>query len=631
MRPALVVLVLLSGCLEYDFRDKDKVSAGGDSWDTGFWTEGDSDAPDPDRECPTWSFDADDVGLSDSCSFGDGSFTPIVEWDLGEGAYSRATVAVGDLDLDGMPEIVANITSIFGNGTLVVASGDGSGTLWEKAADIGYAAAPALADLDADGYPEIVVVREYASSLLGTGDYTMVAFDSAGAELWESEHFVGDDFDYATAISVSDMDHDGSPEIVGGRVILNADGSTRGVGEHGRGCFGQIAFGELTMDEASISAVADLDLDGVEEVIVGNATYSPDGETLRYDPTASDALIGVANLDADEQGEIVAVTNNTVRVIDTDGTVLWGPETLTTANIVSPPAVDDVDLDGEPEIIVAGGNKLVVFNMDGSILWTARVTDESGASGASIFDFEGDGQPEVVYIDEVEMAAYDGATGALKFYSADHESDTMYDYPVIADVDADGQAEIVVAHAGSRSAISIYGDEDESWAPARQVWNQHAYSITNINDDLSVPTTAVPSFTTYNSWHSALDREPGTELVMDLESEILGVCEDDCDAGVLYVAGRIRNRSAEALPAGAKVALYAIVDGAKILAGVEETTAEVPSARTSEVLEFRVEADTAREADALWLEADDDGTGTGAISECDDDNNAVTESGPFCD
>ncbi len=631
MRTVLALaLALLSGCLEYDFRDKDKVSSG-DSWDTGFWGGDDSGGPDPDRTCPSWSFDVEDCGLSDSCNFGDGTFTPIVEWELGEGLNSRATVAVGDVDLDGMPEIIASVTSLFGNGTLIVAHGDGSGTLWEVEADIGYAAAPALADLDDDGSPEIVVVREYANSMLGTGDYTMVAYSADGDEIWESEHFVGDDFDYAAAISVSDMDHDGSPEINAGRVILNADGSTRGIGEYGRGSMGQVAFGELTLDEASIAAVADLDLDGVEEVITGNAMYSPDGETLWYDASENDGMVGVANLDDDEQGEFVAVTGNTVRAVDTDGSILWGPETLTTANIVSPPAIDDIDLDGEPEIIVAGGNKLVVYNRDGSILWTARVTDLSGASGASIFDFEGDGQPEVVYIDEVEMAAYDGATGALKFYSTKHASDTMYDYPVIADVDGDSQAEIVVAHVLYDSALSVYGDEDESWAPARPVWNQHGYSITNINDDLSVPETAVPNFTTYNSWHSALDRAPGTELVMDLESEILGVCEDDCEAGVLYVAGRIRNRSEEALPAGTQVALYAIVGGEKLLASVKATREETPSGKTSEVLEFEVSADTARETDALWLEADDDGTGTGAVAECDDDNNAVTESGPFCD
>lgn len=631
-------LLLLPACLEYDFKEEPGEEEGGDTWDWEFPpdTGGSVDSA---SECPDWPFSPEDAGLSDVCRpSGEGTFTPIVEWELGEGLVNRSTVAVGDLDLDGMPEIVANVgpwfswdaDSIFGTGTLVVARGDGSGTLWEVDADIGFAAAPAIGDLDDDGYAEIVIVREYASSLLAVGDYTMAAFDSEGNELWESEHFVGDDFEYAAAIHISDMDHDGSPEIVAGRVILNADGSTRGVGEYGHGSYGSLDLGDWAIDEASLSAVADLDLDGVEEVIVGNARYSPDGEAIFVDLTADDALIAIANLDDDPEGEVVGVTGNTVRAIDTDGSVIWGPTLLRSANIVSPPAVDDLDLDGEPEIVVAGGNSLVVLNADGSELWRARVTDETGASGASIFDFEGDGQPEVVYIDEIEMAAYDGATGALKFYSTEHSSDTMFDYPVIADVDADDQAEIVVGHVGQDAAISIYGDEDESWAPARQVWNQHGYSITNINDDLSVPVTAEQNFTLYNSWHSALDGMSRDDLTMDLEGEILGLCQDDCDQGVLRVAGWVLNRSEEPLAAGVPVALYAIVDGSKLLVDVQTTTVETPASTTSEVLEFEVDAETAAAASMLWLEADDDGTGTGVVPECSDDNNSYTQTGPFC-
>ena len=529
-----------------------------------------------------------------------------------------------------MPEIVANITGLFGTGKLVVARGDGSGTLWEANAAIGYGSSPAIGDLDGDGWAEIVVVREYTNSLLGVGDYTVVAYSRLGTQLWESAHFVGDDFDYATAIQISDMDHDGSPEIIAGRVILASDGSTRGVGEYGRGCFGTVAFGDLTMDEAAVPAVADLDLDGVEEVIVGNAMYSPDGETIWHDPLQNDAFIAVANLDDDEFGEFVAVTNNTVRGVDTSGARLWGPITLITANIVSPPAIGDLDLDGKPEIVVAGGNTLVVLNRAGVEVWRAPVTDMSGASGAAIFDFEGDGYPEVVYIDEVEMAAYDGMTGALKFYSTEHASDTMMDYPVIADVDADGQAEIVVAHAGWSSAISIYGDRDGSWAPARKVWNQHPYSITNINDDLSVPVTATPNFTTHNSWHSAYDRASGEGLTADLEAEILDVCTDDCDLGVLLVAGWIRNRSPDPLPAGTPIALYGLVDGAYILADVQYTVDETPSAMSSTALNFIVDAELASAADMLWLQADDDGTGASSIAECSEGNNGVYYTDSLC-
>lgn len=638
---ALILLLSLPGCFEYAFnKNKDESHPGKDTWDVDTGDPLD-DSGDPGETCADLDFEPEEVGITDVCvPDGEGTFTPIVEWGLGEGGCSRATVIVGDVNLDGMPDIVASISeffsggSFFGTGKLVVASGDGSGVLWEDAdADIGFGATPALGDLDDDGYPEIVVIHEYESSLIGAvGDYTLVAYDSEGNQLWESEHFVGDDFDYASSVAIADMDHDGEPEIVAGRVILRADGSTRGVGEYGRGCYGSVDLGGWTPDESGLSAAVDLDLDGQEEVVVGDAMYNADGEAIWHDESADDAYVAPVNLDDDPEGEFIAVTGNTVRAVDTDGTVIWGPDMIPTANIVSPPAVDDLDGDGLPEVVVAGGNKLLALNAeDGSTLWSARVTDETGASGASIFDFEGDGVPEVVYIDEVEMAAYDGATGALKFYSTEHASDTLFDYPTIADVDADGQAEILVGHVGLDYAISIYGDEDESWAPARMLWNQHAYSITNVEDDLSIPVTATPNFTTYNSWHSALDENTSMGQIVDLEPEILDVCTDDCDEGVLRVEGRVLNRSERDLEAGVMVSLYVDIGGSTAVVATTATTEAIPSGLTGEVLEFEVSASLTRSADGLWLSVDDDGEGGGAITECTEENNQVVWRGDLCE
>ena len=635
----LMLFLTLPACFEYAFnKNKDESHPGEDTWDVD---TGDEivDSGEPAEACDTPTFDPVEVGITDVCvPDGDGSFTPIVEWGLGEGGNSRATVVVGDVNQDGMPDIVANIArfgsdgSFFGTGALVVAAGDGSGTLWEDAeADMGFAAHPALGDIDGDGGPEIVVIKEYATSLVGAvGDYTMVAYDADGAILWESEHFIGDDFEYASSVTLADMDHDGQVEIVAGRVILRPDGSTRGVGLYGRGTYGSVDLGGWTPDESGLTAVVDLDLDGQDEIVVGNAMYNADGDAIWHDASADDAYVAPLNLDADPEGEFIAVTGNTVRAVDTDGTVIWGPQMIPSANIVSPPAVDDLDGDGMPEVVVAGGNKLVTLNAeDGSTLWTARVTDETGASGASIFDFEGDGVPEVVYIDEVEMAAYDGATGALKFYSDEHSSDTMFDYPTIADVDEDGQAEIVMGQAVKRAGWSIYGDLDESWAPARQVWNQHAYSITNINDDLSIPSTATPNFTTFNSWHSALDENTSMGQIVDLEPEILDVCVDDCDDGVLRVAGRVLNRSEREIPAGVAVSLYLDIGGSTALAATVETTAAIPSGLSGETLQFEVSASLSRGATGVWLSVDDDGEGVGSITECTEANNAVVWRGPL--
>jgi len=53
-----------------------------------------------------------------------------------------------------------------------------------------------------------------------------------------------------------------------------------------------------------------------------------------------------------------------------------------------------------------------------------------------------------------------------------------------ADVDNDGHADIIVP---SETGVRVFQDVNNRWMPARGIWNQHAYHITNINDDSSLP------------------------------------------------------------------------------------------------------------------------------------------------
>jgi len=621
----LCVPFLTLACSDYKFSKTADATDG--RGDTGLETD-DSGIP-ADLTCPEFSVEPYDAGLTDACPTApEGGFTPIVEWNALSGKSCKAQPVVGDLDGDGFPEVVLNATNFFAmpnRGKLYVLDGRTGSTIWERDADLGYGSAPALGDVDGDGEPDVVVAKEYEHSLIAAGSYSVVVYNRHGEILWESEQFTGDDFDYTAAPILSDMDHDGHVEIVVGRVILNSDGTTRGVGVAGRGSFG----GAIT--EGSLSAVSDLNLDGTEEVIVGNAMYSPDGAPLWVDFTQSDGMVSVANLDDDPEGEFIAISNNTVRAMDTSGAVIWGPMTMPSANITSPAAIGDIDADGDPEIIVAGGSELWAIERDGTVKWTAEVIDESGATGASIFDFEGDGIAEVVYIDEQEMVVYDGETGAVKFFSAEHASATMYDYPTVADIDGDNQAEIVVCHDGFGSAISAYGDLDESWAPARPLWNQHAYSITNVNDDLSIPVDATPNFTLYNNWHAGVARVDADALVDDLNGVINNVCEDDCDLGYLLVTFQVANRSDRVFEGTIPVSFYADFDGSRVLVDTVEVELSLASARSSEGINVVIDATAAVGADGLIMRVDDDGSGTGVVTECSDLDNTDSWGVAICD
>ena len=77
-------------------------------------------------------------------------------------------------------------------------------------------------------------------------------------------------------------------------------------------------------------------------------------------------------------------------------------------------------------------------------------------------------------------------------YGTDAGSLTVTDFPVIADVDADGEAEIVVGLSsvpiGQRSStdahgLRVYGHREHGWPGARPIWNQHAFTGDDVRDD----------------------------------------------------------------------------------------------------------------------------------------------------
>ncbi|MFT4622353.1 MAG: hypothetical protein ACI8PZ_001009 [Myxococcota bacterium] len=616
MRLAMLLTVLV-GCTEYNVSGKKGGATDGS--DTATPAE-----PAYGGECPLDARPGEFVGVDDYCweDLDPDGFTPEVEWIAGEGRSSRATPAVADLDGDGRPELIANLSGFIGtSGSLVVFEGDGSGKRWEATEDLGYGSSPAVGDVDGDGQPEIAIVRALGSQFpLGNGTYAVVLYEADGTLKWQSAEFSKLDFNYATGTVISDMDHDGSPEIIAGRVILNADGSTRGVGEFGQGSWGKMP---PNITEGSFSAVTDLDLDGVEEVVVGNAVYAPDGTAIWSDPREKDGIPAIANLDDDPYGEVVISTFDTVRAHDHTGRVMWGPYPLDGANIVSAAAIADVDVDGRPEVIVAGGNQLVALNHDGTLLWSVAVRDASGASGPSIFDFEGDGIPEVVYADEDKLIAVDGRTGATKFYTTDHSSDTMMEYPVIADIDADGEAEIIVSHVLNGRAISVYGSGDfETWEPGRRVWNQHAYSINNVSDDLTLPLHQEPNFTTHNTWHSALaDPRLPDDLKPDVGGEVLRVCDDDCGSGVVMVEARLLNKGPSAIEGPVALTLYAVNGGDGEFVATIPVLGTIDGGWSSESVWFEVPTEVATGAEGFTAWGDDDGTGAGLLDECSERNN----------
>src|SRR5687767_14127836 len=106
------------------------------------------------------------------------------------------------------------------------------------------------------------------------------------------------------------------------------------------------------------------------------------------------------------------------------------------------------------------------------LMWTANVQDGSGWAAGTAFDFDGDGVAEAMYADEATLFVFDGLGSPL--LAVPRSSKTLIEYPVVADVDNDGSAEIVVVSdrdfGGQQTSptVQVIRDKQDRWIQARR-------------------------------------------------------------------------------------------------------------------------------------------------------------------
>jgi hypothetical protein len=536
---------------------------------------------------------------------------------------------------------------------------------------------PALGDVDGDGRPEIVVVDVETTGSIASRSGVAVYSVGSGTQFRllarQNSSLATQKFKGLTIADVAD-DND-VPEILTdtGIYAYKAEplpGVPEKVNQAGSGLEPPI--------------VRDVDGDTIPEMVTASRitnwnTQASDladkkarSENLwNQDASVDDAaFVGMADLGdfrtalGIDSAEMVIVSNSKLLVTQVDGKVLLRVEASGAA--AGPPVIADFDGDGRMEFASPGVDKITVYDLDcatddsvdpkatncknpsgpnrNAILW--QMPAHGAQSGASVFDFDGDRRAEVVYADQCFMRIMDGETGEVQF-SVPRSSVTRWDYPVIADVDGDTHTEIVTASNDFNAAalgcpdrdalnteevrfvpshgVQVWRDREQRWAGSRMTWNQHAYSVTNVHDDGTIPEMrSIPSqFTTPasdpNSLRQNVQGKTGVSLQLaditawvdpevkcQLNQPVATITASLCNRGTLDVPASTVNLQMM-LPGNATTLCTKGNTGVLRSGGCESISCEVSVPDTLPGLDIMVLADS-----------------TNAVAECVEGRNNIT-------
>ena len=472
-----------------------------------------------------------------------------------ETAIHLGRIVVGDLDRDGIPEMVT--TNRYAKRIFILNGENTAGiNTIQKSLKVDYS--PSYTDvlignIDNDNCAEIFVVST---------SWKLYAYDCGLNLIAGFPVELGDD---PGMMGLADFNGDGKVELYARNAIYNAhtgaqivapkdwDADDANIRPNG----GPVAVDILNDATKNVHLLTDAVKDDNLELVAGGIIYSVNiaGGTITAEKslsnvarkTDSDAT-SIADFNLDGSLDVIISAKNTVDknttiffwdvktgVVKTFSDPIAGDFTIQNCQGKTGTSTDDyykngwhqgtgrvniADLDGDGKLNAAfvSGKFLYALKEDLTLLWKITVNEEtSGNTGCTLFDFNGDGQSEVVYRDERFIYIIDGTNGSI-FTQQPCVSRTNREYPIVADVDGDGNTELCVTCrtvdfvqngsitdpsdpdyrkadeenfcelGNSRySQVRVFRSNAEPWVPARRVWNQHGYFNVNVNDNLSIP------------------------------------------------------------------------------------------------------------------------------------------------
>jgi phospholipase/lecithinase/hemolysin len=322
---------------------------------------------------------------------------------VGNSGTTTTSVAVGDFNGDGKPDLAVVNEAGVGNDSVGVLLGNGDGTFQNQ---VGYAVgvggtSVAVGDFNGDGRLDLVVTNysdNTVSVLLGNGDGTFqnqVAYSTGKGP---------------GAVAVGDFNGDGKPDLV---VANRSDNTVSVLLGNGAGGFqNQVAYPvgnfPLSIAAGDLNGNGKLDLvvtnlkDGTLSVLSGNGDGTFQNQVV-YPVGEESEFVALGDFNGDGKPDLAVTIATFVAVLlnNGDGT-FQSPVTYPTDESESV-VVADFNGDGKPDLAVSNGDDSTVSVLlgNGNGTFQSRLSYFGGffLDAMAVGDFNGDGNPDVAVLD----------------------------------------------------------------------------------------------------------------------------------------------------------------------------------------------------------------------------------------